>query len=68
MNLEVQEAAYGAFFEAVWPQPWFGGVYWWKWFTRPNHGGPDDNDYSPHAKPAELVMRRYFRQAAAAGG
>lgn len=64
VNLEVQAAAYEAFFEAVWPEPWFGGVYWWKWFTRPDQGGPDDNDYSPHDKPAELVLRHYFRQAA----
>ncbi len=67
LNLDLQVAAYEAFFEAVWPQPWFGGVYWWKWFTRPNQGGPDDSDYSPRAKPAEQVLRRYYQAAAAAG-
>jgi hypothetical protein len=60
VDLELQVAAYEAFFEAVWPQPWFGGVYWWKWFSRPDHGGPDDNDYSPRGKPAEAVLRRHF--------
>ncbi len=67
VNLDLQVAAYEAFFEAVWPQPWFGGVYWWKWFTRPAHGGPDDSDYSPRAKPAERVLRRHYQQAAGAG-
>lgn len=65
VNLDLQVAAYEAFFEAVWPQPWFGGVYWWKWFTRPQQGGPDDNDYSPRLKPAERVLRRHYVEAAA---
>lgn len=60
VDLDLQVAAYEAFFEAVWPEAWFGGVYWWKWFTRPDHGGPDDNDYSPRGKPAEAVLRRHY--------
>jgi hypothetical protein len=59
--LGVQADAYQAFFEAVWDQPWFGGVYWWKWLSYPAHGGPQDNDYSPRNKPAEEVLRKNYR-------
>ncbi len=64
VNLDLQVEAYEAFFEAVWPQPWFGGVYWWKWFTHLDHGGLDDNDYSPHLKPAERVLRDHYLEDA----
>lgn len=63
VNLALQADAYAAFFEAVWPQPWFGGVYWWKWMSHPDHGGPADDDYTPRSKPAEQVLRSYFLAA-----
>ena len=59
VNLTLQADAYAAFFEAVWPQPWFGGVYWWKWLSFPDDGGAND-DYTPRAKPAEDVIREYY--------
>lgn len=62
VNLDAQRAAYEAFFEAVWPQPWFGGAYPWKWQSYPNHSGPQNNDYFLDNKPAEEVVRaRYGR-------
>lgn len=63
VNLTLQADAYAAFFEAVWPQPWFGGVYWWKWFSFPGDGGPDDNDFTPRNKPAEAVLQRHYALA-----
>ncbi len=60
VNLTLQAEAYSAFFEAVWPQPWFAGVYWWKWLSSLDDGGADDDDYTPRAKPAEAVLHRYF--------
>jgi hypothetical protein len=60
VNLQVQADAYAAFFETVWRQPWFGGVYWWKWFSDPDDGGTENNDYTPRRKPAELVLQQYF--------
>ena len=62
VNLQVQADAYAAFFEAVWPQPWFGGVYWWKWFSFPDDGGPTDNDFTPRNKTAERVLERYYKR------
>jgi len=58
-NLEAQTAAYEAFFEAVWPQPWLAGVYPWKWFSYPNHARAQ-NDYEIEGKPAERVIRRVY--------
>jgi len=64
LNLEAQRAAYEAFFEAVWPQPWLAGVYPWKWYSYPNHGGPRSNDYEIEDKPAVEVVRRYYSRSA----
>lgn len=55
-DLEVQRAAYEAFFDAVWPQPWLLGVYPWKWFSGPNH-----DEYEVEDKPAEEVIRSNYR-------
>lgn len=60
VNLRLQAEAYAAFFEAVWPQPWFAGVYWWKWFSHLDHGGAVDNDHPPHGKPAEGVLAQWW--------
>lgn len=60
-NDEVQRAAYEAFFEAVWPQPWLAGAYPWKWFSGPNHRAPAPNDYEVEGKPAEDVIRRHYK-------
>jgi len=61
VNLSVQADAYAAFFDAVWPQDWMAGVYWWKWFSHAGHSGPDSNDYELENKPAENIVRRYYR-------
>jgi hypothetical protein len=66
LNLDAQQAAYEAFFEAVWPQPWLGGVYPWKWFSYPNHSGPKNNDYPIDGKPAEEVVRRHYSASSSA--
>jgi hypothetical protein len=61
VDLRAQAEAYEAFFAAVWPRPWFGGVYWWKWFSHPRHSGPWSNDFELEGKPAEVVVRRHYR-------
>jgi hypothetical protein len=60
VDLATQALAYEAFFEAVWPRPWFAGVYWWKWFSHLADGGPGDNDFTPKGKPAEEAMAAGF--------
>jgi len=61
-NVELQARAYEAFFRSVWPQPWFGGVYIWKWESYPSHALRDDSDFPIENKPAAIVVRRYFRR------
>jgi hypothetical protein len=61
LNTEVQAAAYEAFFRAVWPQRWFGGVYFWKWESYPEHDDGTHIAYSIEHKPAAEVVRRYFK-------
>jgi hypothetical protein len=61
VNLLLQKEAYEAFFDAVWPQPWFGGAYFWKWFSNPGHSGPDSNEWEMETKPAEAVLAHRYR-------
>ncbi len=63
VNLGTQANAYAAFFDAVWPQPWFAGVYWWKWFSFLDDGGPTDNDFTPRNKPAETALAAGYGSA-----
>jgi len=53
----LQARAYDALLAAAVPQPWFRGVYWWKWFT--DEAGEDD-PYSPMGQPAEAVVRAWW--------
>ncbi|HEY3053610.1 MAG TPA: hypothetical protein VGK04_09515 [Thermoanaerobaculia bacterium] len=62
MNLTLQADAFDAFFRAVWPQPWFGGLYIWKWESYPDHARADDTGFPIEHKPAEGVVRRYFTE------
>lgn len=62
LNIDAQTTAYEAFFEAVWPQPWLGGVYPWKWFSYPGHSSLTNNDYELEGKPAaDEITRNYTR-------
>jgi hypothetical protein len=58
-----QRDCYEAAFRVFWSKPWFHGFFWWNWTTFPGQGGPDDSDYTPHGKPAERVLRQWYRSA-----
>jgi hypothetical protein len=60
IDLQEQADCYQAAFESVYWQPWFAGMYWWSWSPNPEEGGPDDSGYSPHEKPAEEILRKWF--------
>src|SRR5438093_1931236 len=66
VNRELQATAYEAFFDDVWPEPWFGGAYWWKWFSHPGAGEPE-NQFEPKGKPAEGVLEKHYRKGAGRG-
>jgi hypothetical protein len=53
-----QERAYRAFVEAWQGAPRLAGVFFWNWWGA---GGPNDADYTPRGKPAEKVLRAWYR-------
>lgn len=64
VNLEHQERSYRAIFQAMHELPGLAGIYWWKWPTYLEYGGPDDPDFTPNGKPAERVLRKWFSSPA----
>jgi Glycoside Hydrolase Family 113 len=61
VDLAAQTTLYRAFFEAVYPQRWFAGTFWWAWLTDPRNGGPHDPSFTPAGKPASLVLLEHFQ-------
>ena len=57
LDVAVQERGYEALFRACSARPWFGGIWWWKWFT--DLPGEDDL-YVPADMPAEAVLSGWF--------
>lgn len=60
VDLQEQADCYRAALESLYGQPWFAGIYWWSWGPDPLEGGPNDDGYSPHDKPAEDLLRAWF--------
>jgi hypothetical protein len=60
VDLQEQADCYQAALESVYGEPWFAGIYWWSWGPDPLEGGPNDDGYSPHDKPAELILRKWY--------
>lgn len=59
---EIQSAAYEAALRVFLDEPWFGGVFWWKWHAEARgsrRGNPADT-FSPQGLPAEDVLKRVF--------
>ena len=55
-----QALCYQAAITALREKPWLGGIYWWNWEPDPSLGGASDKGYTPHGKPAEIVLRRWY--------
>jgi hypothetical protein len=60
VDLQEQADAYQAAFESLYGQPWLAGMYWWYWRTGSSQGGENNNDYTPHRKPAENVLCEWY--------
>lgn len=59
-----------AILQTFWDEPWWGGLYWWKWDEqnhRPafNDDARGDKGFTLDGKPAAEVMRRWFTRAGA---
>ena len=62
VDLELQSRAYQAVLEVLWERPWFYGMYWWKWHSDMNHGGPTAGDFTPRGKPAEQILSEWYHR------
>jgi hypothetical protein len=69
LDPQCQANGYEAVARVFYGEPWFGGIFWWKWQA----GGPrrgrrsEASTFSPQGLPAEEVLRRTFRAARGAG-
>ena len=66
-----QSTLYQSFFEAVWPQPWFAGVFWWAWPDNTPGGTPCSTGFDIFSKPAAAIVKAAYgavATAAAEGG
>jgi len=64
-GLEEQRRCYRAFVETWRDQtlgenPTVAGIIWWEWLDI--EGGPDDYNYIPKGKPAEIELRQWFAE------
>lgn len=59
-SAETQARCYQALFESVWHQPWFHGMFIWKWYPQVRDNGRDHRDFTPQHKPAEKILTTWF--------
>ena len=65
VNLEAQVNCKKAIFEEFWGEDWFAGGYVWKWFIHHSKsGGADDNRFTPQNKPAQEVIKTFYKKFA----
>nr|WSZ94850.1 hypothetical protein OH820_03590 [Streptomyces sp. NBC_00857] len=58
-----QSAAYRSLLTAFDGRPWWAGVCWWMWDDWPDSGETARRlAYTPHGKPAEEVLRGWWRK------
>jgi hypothetical protein len=69
LNPELQSDLYEATFQTFWNEPWFAGLFVWRWSPPEelNRGIPTYN-YSPKGKPAEQVIEKWFGKDSVAVG
>jgi hypothetical protein len=59
-NEALQAIAYKVFFDKVWVQKWFAGVFVWKWFPVLDKNPRHKDTFTPQNKQAEVVIRNCF--------
>ena len=62
LDAELQQRCYATIFEAFYHQPWFAGLYWWKWPSHGN-GSPRGASFNPIGKPAADVLAHWYGRA-----
>jgi glycosyl hydrolase family 113 len=62
LDLDLQVRLCEAMFDACWDEPWFAGLFIWKWHPRPGAGGDLDASFTPQGKPSlRLIQDRFER-------
>jgi hypothetical protein len=59
-DMACQANAYEALFRVFASESWFSGVFFWLWRADDTQGGTGCSDFTPHGKPAEEVLRRWY--------
>ncbi|MEH6535091.1 MAG: glycoside hydrolase TIM-barrel-like domain-containing protein [Psychroserpens sp.] len=63
LNFEGQSNATQALFEEFWNEDWFAGGFVWKWFhAHDTVGGKNCNQFTPQNKPAEIVIKSFYKK------
>jgi len=60
-DISIQALCYKAFFDTIWNEPWFAGVYWWKWDTNVRAGGVYNRQFTPQNKPAQKIIEANYK-------
>ncbi len=61
-NHNLQARALKVLYEEFWDQNWFAGGFLWKWHQHEDSGGLDNNRFTPQNKPAEKIVREYYKK------
>jgi hypothetical protein len=59
---EMQAECYKLALETYWNEPWFAGMYWWKWFSNPDDSGVDADPHSPHGRKAGRILAEWYKK------
>jgi hypothetical protein len=62
LNLLEQKILYESAFKTFFKKKWFYGFYWWMWMPSDKAGGKKDKDYTPYKKPAEEVLKKWYKK------
>jgi len=60
VDLILQKNALDIWLNAL-DKPWVSGVFIWAWYSDDHSGGSRNTDYTPQHKPAESIVRRYWK-------
>jgi len=60
VDLALQKNALDIWLKAL-DKPWVDAVFIWAWYSDDSSGGSRNTDYTPQHKPAESVVRRYWK-------
>ena len=60
VDLNLQRDALDIWLRAL-DKPWVNGLFIWAWYSDISSGGAGDADFTPQNKPAEQVIRRYWK-------